>query len=98
MRLSEIDLHPPKVLSRADRLSYYDQGYLVFSGLVGEDWLQPLREALVQVVEQTRTLKKSTRRIDIEANHSFENPRLRRVAYLDEFDQVFWKLCTDSVI
>ena len=98
MRQSEIDLHPPKVLSRSDRQLYYDQGYLAFSGLIGEDWLQPLRDALAQVVEQTRTLKKSTRRIDIEANHSFENPRLRRVAYLDEFDQVFWKLCSDSVI
>ena len=101
MKLDEIYSARPKVLSQSQRELYFSQGFLIFPRLFNEfsdEWLQPLRTALARVVERTRNLRESTRKIDIEPYHSFEFPRLRRVAYLDEFDPIFWRLCTDSVI
>ena len=98
MKLEDILSSPASVLSRDQREFYYEQGYLAFPGLIGDEWLASLRSALAEIVEQTRNYTESTRKVDIEPNHSYENPRLRRVAYLDEFAPVFWELCSESVI
>ena len=98
MKLTEINSYPPTVITQGQREHYYDRGYLLIPELIGEAALEALRLALDEVIQSTRDLKQSTRRIDLERNHSANNPRLRRVAYLDEFDAVFWHLCSDSVI
>ncbi len=98
MQLNEINTYSPTVITQVQREEYYDHGYLLFPGLIGKDCLDALRDALDEVIQSTRDLKQSTRRIDLEPDHSASNPRLRRVAYLDEFDSIFWQLCTDSVI
>ncbi len=98
MKLKEINSYPPNVITQDQRARYFEQGYLLFPGLIDEDWLKPLRKALNAIIESTRNSKQSTRRVDLEPDHSAENPRIRRVAYLDEFDSIFWRLCTESVI
>ncbi len=98
MKLDEIFASSPAVITQEQRLRYHEQGYLVFPGLFGDEWLGPLRSALSEVIESTRDLRQSTRRVDLEPNHSADSPRLRRVAYLDEFDPIFWRLCKDSVV
>ena len=98
MRLEQINSRSPSVISQEQRDFYYDEGYLCFPGLIGSDWLDPLRSALADIVELTRDYTCSTRKVDIEPDHSAENPRIRRVAYLDEFNPIFWQLCTDSVV
>ena len=98
MKLDSILSRPPSILTREQRKFYYRQGYLAFPGLIGDEWLGPLRSALAEVVEQTRDCRQSTRKVDIEPDHSSENPRLRRIAYLDEFAPVFWDLCSKSII
>ncbi len=98
MKLEKIISRPPSVLGSQDRLLYYEQGYLALPGLIGNDWLEPLRLALDEIVEKSREYKKSTRKVDLEPNHSYAVPRLRRVAYLDDISPIFWKLCSDSII
>ncbi len=98
MRLEQINSQPPSIISQQQRDSYYDQGYLYFPQMLGNDWLKPLRSALGEIIESSRAYTQSTQKVDIEPDHSAQNPRLRRVAYLDEFDPIFWQLCTDSVI
>ncbi len=98
MKLDQINSRPPSVISQQQRDFYYDEGYLCFPGLIGENWLDPLRSALEKIIEATRSYTRSTRKVDIEPDHSADNPRLRRVAYLDEFDPIFWQLCADSVV
>ena len=89
---------PASVLDIKQREFYFAQGYLAFPGLIGNDVLDPLQSALADIVEQTKTLKQSTREVDLEPDHSPANPKLRRVAYLDDRDPVFWQLCSESVI
>ena len=98
MKYDEICAVPPTVITQEQRIRFYEQGYLEFPGLFNEDWLKPLKNALAEIVESTREIKESTQRIDIEPDHCAENPRLRRVAYVDEYDPIFWQLCKDSII
>ena len=98
MKLDQIFSHPPVVTTAAQREQFFDEGYLVFPELITDQWLKPLRLALEAVVESTRSLTQSTRRVDLEPNHSAQQPRLRRVAYVDEIDPIFWRLCSESLI
>ena len=98
MRIEQIFSTAPTVISQEQRESYYEVGYLILPSLIGEEWLQPLRKAVDDIVDLTRSMKQSTRRVDLEPDHTADNPRVRRVAYVDEYDPVFWRLCSDSVI
>ena len=98
MKLEEIYAYPPLIIDQRQRESYYDQGFLVFPELIDEKWLTPLRQKVAEIIDSSRSFTKSTRRIDLEPDHSADNPRLRRVAYIDEFDDLFWRLCCESVI
>ena len=98
MRVEQIYQTPPIAISQEQRESYYDHGYLLLPNVVENKWLNPLRKALDDVVEVAREMTESTRRIDLEPDHSYDNPRVRRVAYLDEYDPIFWRLCYDSII
>ncbi len=98
MRPEEINAVPPAVISQAQRERYDAQGFLLFPELLGDEWLVPLRRALADLVESTRSITQSTRRIDLEPNHRAEEPRLRRMAYVDESAPIFWRLCSESII
>lgn len=98
MDRDEILSHPALVLTQEQRQVFYEQGYLAFPGLIGEDQLAPMREALARLVDRSRTLEVSTNAFDLEKDHSAEAPRLRRATYLDDFDPVFWELCSASVV
>ena len=60
MKLEDILSSPASVLSRDQREFYYEQGYLAFPGLIGDEWLASLRSALAEIVEQTRNYTEST--------------------------------------
>ena len=98
MKLEEIFARAPAFLDQAQREHYYEQGYLVFPSLIDAEDLVPLRAAADRIVEKTRELAESSKEIDLESNHTAENPRLRRAAYLDDLDFEFWGVCVDSVI
>ena len=98
MDQDEILAHPPCVLTQEQRQFFCEQGYLAFPGLIDEERLVPMRKALAKVVDSARGLDASTNTLDLEKDHSAENPRLRRAAYLDDLDAVFWQLCSESVI
>ncbi len=98
MRLEQINAIPPTAISQDQRESYYKHGYLILPDAIGEEWLGPLRSAVDDLVELSRSMTKSTRRVDLEHDHTAEQPRIRRVAYLDEYDPIFWQLSSESVI
>lgn len=92
----EIMSNPPRVLNQDERAFYFDQGYIVKERAIGSDWLGRLNTATAALVETTRSMKCSTQTYDLDAGHTAENPRLRRIAYLDDLDPVFWEFCKES--
>jgi ectoine hydroxylase-related dioxygenase (phytanoyl-CoA dioxygenase family) len=59
--------------------SYHERGYLLIEGAVSSDWLARLRAASDEFVEASRELTASSKQLDIEAGHTPDEPRLRRL-------------------
>ena len=59
--------------------SYTSDGYLQLPGFVDATWMADLRAASDEFVEQSRALSSSNRLFDLEAGHTAQTPRLRRL-------------------
>nr|NIS39332.1 phytanoyl-CoA dioxygenase family protein [Desulfuromonadales bacterium] len=96
MNRDEIETHPCRVLTTEQRAHYFDHGFVDYKSLLDGAWLQPVRNALAGLVERSAGLNAPDGTFDLEPDHSASDPRLRRVAYLDDLDPTFWELCTKS--
>ena len=68
-----------RILSDEQVDSYEERGYLLVEAAIGDDWLERLRSASAQFVEESRALSESDHRIDVESGHTADQPRLRRL-------------------
>ncbi len=98
MHRDDVLAHPARYLEQAQRVFFYEEGYLVLPGLIEAQRLRELRAALDKVVDASRAVTRSSDRFDLEKGHSPESPRLRRAAYVDDLDPVFWAFCANSVL
>lgn len=96
MQRQQVLSEAARVLSQEERLFYFDQGYVAKERAISQDWLGRLNGALATLVAGTSTMTKSDQTYDLDSGHSSNNPRLRRIAYLDDLDPVFWEFCKDS--
>jgi ectoine hydroxylase-related dioxygenase (phytanoyl-CoA dioxygenase family) len=96
MRQEDVLSHPPRILTQDERESFFDQGYLVKERIIARDWLDKLNGGIALLVEKSRKLTKSDGTFDLESGHSADNPRLRRIAFLDDLDPMFWDFCKNS--
>ena len=98
MTRDEIVSHPCRVLTSEQRKHYFEQGFVALKSLLEGTWLQRVRRALAVLVERSTSLAASDDVFHLEPDHSADDPRLRRVAYLDDQDPVFWELCSQSIL
>ena len=96
MRAKDILPHPARELSQKEREFFFDQGYVLREKAISDSWITRLNEAIDKQVERSRELTQSDGTFDLETGHSADNPRLRRISYLDDLDPVFWEFCTQS--
>ncbi len=96
MNRDKILREPARVLDQRERQFYFDQGYVVKKRAINQVWLDRLNSAMDALVDSTRSMTKSTQTYDLDAGHTSSEPRLRRIAYLDDLDPVFWEFCKDS--
>jgi len=68
-----------RVLDESQVEFYRTNGYLLLESFVPADWLKRLVDASNEFVEESRSLTAADRRLDIEPDHTAENPRLRRL-------------------
>lgn len=85
-------------LNQSQRETYFEQGYLVFPELIDHTELLVIRDAVNNVLDMSREVDVSNHQFDLEKGHSSENPKLRRVALVDDLDINLWKFCKDSVV
>lgn len=98
MLYQDILKEPAIFLDRQQREFFQKQGYLFFQSLITPTQLNPLRNALKDMVEGSRVVSRSSNKVDLEEGHSAENPRLRRVTYGDEDYPSLWDFCCNSVV
>ena len=96
MRSHDVLSHPARVLTQTEREFFFDQGYVLKKSAISADWIAKLKGAIDKLVEKSREIDASDGTFDLETGHSAENPRLRRIAYLDDLDPVFWDFCENS--
>ena len=98
MSPEEILRRPNSVLSQEQRESFFEQGYLAMPERLAQEDLISIRRSVQNILELSRDKTISDQQFDLESGHSPANPRLRRVAYVDDLDSSLWQLCADSVI
>lgn len=84
------------VLSPEQLDHYRTNGYLQLPSFVGEPWLSELRSASQEFVEQSRELETSNRVLDVEPNHTAENPRLRRLVSPVDHHETFHRFTIEG--
>lgn len=90
--------HPAKILSQSERQTYFETGYLLKEGFVGDAWLARLWEATERMIDESRAVSVSDDMFDIENDHTATSPKLRRLTQPVEHDQVYWEFASNSMI
>ena len=98
MDQQEILNRPGKVLTQAQRAAYFETGYLLLDGFIGDDWMQPLLAVTDTFIEQSRQRTKSDGMFDLEPDHTAEAPRLRRLSQPVEHHDVFKRFAFEGPI
>jgi ectoine hydroxylase len=98
MNEEEILALPARVLSQAQRESYFENGYILLEGLIGDDWLSRLRVAMDETITRSGSMTESDDEIWLEKGHSADNPRLLRLNCPDVHHPDFWAYATQSVL
>jgi len=98
MRITSEEAGTPRVLSEDQRAAYQHDGFISLQGVVGSEWLERLRGVVAEFIEQSRSLTESTPLFDLEADHTPERPRLRRLVSPADLHPTFWKFASESVL
>jgi ectoine hydroxylase len=78
------------VLTKEQRNKYLADGFVGVEGLVSDEWLDRLRNVTASFVEESRAISASDKRFDLEPNHGFEAPRIRRLNSPVDFHEEYW--------
>ena len=87
---------PAKILSQRQREAYFRDGFIGVEGLVGEPWLSRLRDVTNQFIELSRSVQGKDKRFDLEASHSAEEPRIRRLNSPTDFHDTYWEFASQG--
>jgi ectoine hydroxylase-related dioxygenase (phytanoyl-CoA dioxygenase family) len=98
MTPEEILSHPARLLTQAQRESYFENGYVLAERVIPEALVVRLRAITDEMVERSRALTSSDAIFDLEPGHTAERPRLRRLTSPVEHHPIYWKLASDSVL
>jgi ectoine hydroxylase-related dioxygenase (phytanoyl-CoA dioxygenase family) len=87
-----------QVLTDRQRQDYEQQGWLAVQGFVDDVWLARLRSVTAAFVEQSRTLTESNVIFDLDAGHSADEPRLRRLSSPTDLHEAYWEFASTSPV
>ena len=83
----------------AEQIECYEtDGYLQLESFVDATWMTDLRAASAEFIEQSRLLTSSTRRFDLEAGHTADEPRLRRLVSPVDLHETFHRLAFEGPV
>ncbi len=98
MTPEQILSHPARVLTQAQRESYFEKGYVLVENVVPDEWIERLRDVTNEFVERSREISESDAVWDLEPDHTPEQPRLRRLTSPVEQHPAYWEFASDSIV
>lgn len=96
MLMEDVLKHPTTVMTKAQREQFFEEGCGVVEGVADETWLRRLREAMEEMVDQSRQVAEDDGRFVLEDGHSPETPRLRRLTSPVMHHPTFWEFAKES--
>ena len=97
MTPEDILAHPAKILTQAQRISYFETGYLMVESLIPLNVVDELNEVTNTFIEKSRSLIESNEEIDIGPGHTADHPIVRRLKSPDKSHEAYWKLTTGLI-
>jgi ectoine hydroxylase-related dioxygenase (phytanoyl-CoA dioxygenase family) len=97
MTPDQILAYAPRVLTQAQRESYFEQGYLLLERLIDAQTIDSLNATTAAWIERSRALEVSSRDIDVAADHTQDNPKVRRLIDPDRIDSTYWTFATGVI-
>ena len=88
----------PNVLSQTQREFYFENGYLLLEAMISDEWIERLRRATDEKIEESRAVTVPDAVWDLEPSHTAETPRLRRLTSPNDHHPVFWEYASESII
>ena len=85
---------PARVLTPAQRESYFAHGYVAVESLIDSTLLVRLRALVGEFVEKSRCETRSGNVFDLAPGHSARRPRIRRLRRPHEQHPLFWEVAT----
>ena len=98
MTPEEILSQPASVLTRAQRESFFEEGYLCLESLVPNDILGRMQAALEELAECSREISESNENWVLQDGHTAAAPRLRRIYRAADHHPVFWEYASNSIL
>ncbi|MCK6449263.1 MAG: phytanoyl-CoA dioxygenase family protein [Alphaproteobacteria bacterium] len=98
MTPEDILKHRPRVLSRKQRESYFENGYILLEKIVPPDIVERLRATTTEMVNRSRSVTKSDAVWDLENGHSAARPRLRRLSSPCDHHPAYWDYVSKSLL
>jgi ectoine hydroxylase-related dioxygenase (phytanoyl-CoA dioxygenase family) len=90
MRTEEILAEAPRVLTRAQREFYFENGYLLVEGLIDAETIARLNAVTDEFVEASRTRTASDGVFDLAPGHAADAPLVRRLKTPDAQHPAYW--------
>jgi len=91
MTPEQILSYPARILSDAQREKYFSDGFVSVEEIVPKDVLSELQHITDDFMDQSRKVTSSDKTFDVGAEHSAENPILRRLKSPDVRHDAYWK-------
>jgi hypothetical protein len=83
--------YPARVLSDAQRRTYFETGFLAASGLIPDEWLRRLVDLSDAFLEESRRVTASNEAFDLGPEHGPARPHVRRLRALVDRHPDFWR-------
>ena len=98
MKPESILAHEPKVLTQAQRETYFNDGYLVLEEFISPEWMKRIWDTTNEFIEESRSCKQSDSKFDLDQGHSSETPRLRRLTSPVSHHPTYWEFASQGPI
>ena len=98
MTTEQILARPARILSDAQRRTYFDKGYVLLPSIIPGSWIDRLLNVTSAFVEKSRTVTKSDKVFDVDNGHSAEKPKLRRLSSPVDQDETYWEFASSSLM
>lgn len=88
----------PRILTRKQQESYFQDGYILLERIIDEDTINRLRAATDEMIEKSKSISQSDEVWDLDKGHTKDAPRLRRLSSPNDHHPVYWEYASKSIV